>query len=329
MVLLMIRFGTVGTSWITEAFLRTLARFPEVCLSGVCSRDPQKARAFAEKHGAAYACSDLEQLAKVSDAVYLASPNALHFRQTLFFLERNIPVLCEKPIASNAQQAQIMYRVAKERKVLLMEAYKSAFLPGLEQIRRLLPRIGPVRNVFGTFSKYSSRYDAHKRGESVNTFQAEFSNGAMMDLGIYCIYPVLMLFGPPSQVTGSAILIPGGVDGAGTVILRYPDFIATLNCSKISDTDLSCEIQGEEGTISADCWNLPSRIALRLRNGGEEVFSFPKEADGMDGEIGEFLTCLRNRYTESRINTPALSVEVLRIVDLYRGQCGVIYPADG
>ena len=132
-----ITIGSVGTSWITESFISAIAGVKNLSLSAVYSRDSQKAKAFAEKHHAEKYYSDMEAMAQDPsiDAIYIASPNFLHHTQTMQFLKAGKHVICEKPLASNYQEAKEMIETARENHVVLLEAMRTAYDPGLSVIR--------------------------------------------------------------------------------------------------------------------------------------------------------------------------------------------------
>lgn len=99
-----------------------------------------------------------------------------------------------------------------------MEAMKSLTMPAYVLLKELLPEIGQVRKYIGNYCQYSSRYDRHKAGEFVNTFQKEFSNGSLLDIGIYPLYIAVDLFGKPEKISAQATILPeGGVDGSGSI----------------------------------------------------------------------------------------------------------------
>ena len=319
-----IRFGLIGTSEISQKMAQALLQCPQTIPVAIYSRSREKAEDFALKYHIPYPSTSLEELAERADAVYIASPNSFHCQQTLFFLKRGIPVLCEKPLASNLREVAEMLKTAEENGVYFAEAYKSRYLPAYQIMKEQLPALGQIRNVCFNFSKYSSRYDAHKRGEDVNTFKAEFSNGALLDLGVYCLYPVLELFGAPQSVTASGILVPGGVDGSGSALLTYPDFLVTLNYSKVSTGSPRCEIQGENGTMTIDAISQPRMIELTLRDGKTAVFAPYTEENDMIYECEAFADALR-----SGAKTDGDSyLTAFRILDEIREIVGIRYPAD-
>ncbi len=319
-----IRFGLIGTSEISAKMAQALSLCPKTIPWSVYSRSQIKAESFAQKYHIPYPCSSLEQLAQSVDAVYIASPNSLHCEQTIFFLKQKIPVLCEKPLASNLKEVSRMFQVAEENDVYLAEAYKSRYMPAYQVMKENLSLLGTIRNVHFSFSKYSSRYDAHQRGEDVNTFKAEFSNGALLDLGIYCLYPALELFGAPVSVTASGVIVPGGVDGLGSAILTYPDFVVNLNYSKVSNGFNSCEIQGEKGTMIIDAISSPRLIELRLNTGEIKVLSPHTEDVDMVYECEAFVDAIHNGCKIQQ--KPILNA--FRILDQIRTMVGIEYPAD-
>ena len=127
-----IRFGTVGTGNITHKFLMAALNCEGFALAAVCSRDAQRGAALAEEYGAPRVFTDIEEMASDEsvDAVYIASPNALHFPQAKRFLESGRHVLLEKPFTSNAAEAEELFRIADEHGVMLAEAIRSAAMPG-------------------------------------------------------------------------------------------------------------------------------------------------------------------------------------------------------
>ncbi|MGN0989526.1 MAG: Gfo/Idh/MocA family protein [Eubacteriales bacterium] len=326
----MVRFATIGTNWITGDFVEAAKTCDGFEYKAVYSRNAEKGRTFAEKHGAELVYDDLDAMLGSDDidAVYIASPNSFHAPQAIKCMQHGKHVLCEKPVASNERELREMLECARNNDVLFMEAFKSILMPGFEIYRNALPKIGRLRHVFAVFSKYSTRYDAHKRGENLNTFKPEFSNGALLDLGVYCLYPIIALFGEPEKIKAVATVIPDGVDGVGTAILEYDGFVATVNYSKISTSYLPCEFSGENGTMTVDKFNIPEKIDILYRDGTAEAFPFYAREDSMCYEVEEFIKCVESGKRESSVNTHELSLRVMRVMDEIRRQCGVVYPAD-
>ena len=326
----MINFATVGTSWITEEFIAAGKTNKEFRLYSVYSRNIEKAETFAAKHGAEkYSDNFKKMLADDKiNAGYIASPNSFHASQAIDAMNAGKHVICEKPAASNLRELDKMLECAEKNGVLFMEAFKSLLMPGFKACKDSIAKAGTIRSVYINFSKYSSRYDAHKRGENVNTFKAEFSNGAVMDLGVYCLWPTVALFGMPKDVKAFGITVPGGVDGAGAALLLYDTFTVTLNYSKVSNSFIPSEIQGEDATVCVDKFNIPEKVTIRYRNGTTEPVLFSQRQDSMCYETDEFISCIKAGKKESETNTHQMSRNIMILLDEIRKQTGIVFPAD-
>ncbi|WP_053360506.1 Gfo/Idh/MocA family oxidoreductase [Bacillus sp. FJAT-27251] len=326
----MIRFGIVGTNWITKQFIEAAKQHPDFTLEAVYSRTEEKAREFAGEYGVERIFTSLEQMAQSSeiDAVYIASPNSFHARQAVTFLENQKHVLCEKPLASNAAEVRQMTSAAKKHGVVLMEAMKSTLVPNFRVIADHLSMIGKVRRYFASYCQYSSRYDAYKEGNVLNAFKPEFSNGSLMDIGTYCVYPLVALFGRPERIQASGIILETGVDGEGSILLGYKDMEAVVMFSKITDSSLPFEIQGENGNISADKVNVPEQVTLTIRGKAPEDLTQQQNRKPLFYEVEEFMSLIKNNQLESRVNSHENSLLTMEIIDECRRQMGVVYPAD-
>ena len=326
----MIRFGVIGTNWITEAFIQAGSELESFRLTAVYSRTEARAREFAARYGAEQIFTDVEEMAASGkiDAVYIASPNAFHCRQAVICMNHGKHVLCEKPMASNAREARLMIETARRNRVVLMEAMKSTLMPGFRAIQENLDKLGPIRRYFASFCQYSSRYDAYKQGTILNAFRPELSNGSLMDLGVYGLYPLVVLFGKPESVTASAVMLESGVDGQGSLILKYSGMEAVVLHSKISDAPLPSAVIGENGSMIIPKISQPMNIELRLRDGTAELLSGEISGHPMKYEVQEFIRLIEDGQLESAVNAHRHSLLVLEIMDEARRQIGLAYPAD-
>ncbi|MFC7370347.1 Gfo/Idh/MocA family protein [Fictibacillus iocasae] len=323
-------FAIIGTNWITERFIDSAKRNEEFKLTAVYSRTHEKAKEFADKHGAEFIFTNLEKMATsdVFDAVYIASPNSLHAEQAIIMMKHNKHVLVEKPAASNRAEWEAMALAARENGVLLMEAMRSTIVPNFQRIRDSLEKIGPVRRFVGNACQYSSRYDAYKEGSVLNAFKPEFSNGSLMDIGIYCLYPMVVLFGKPDGVKANAYMLESGVDGEGSIVMRYADKEAVVMYSKISNSYMPSEIQGENGSILIHSMLEMDKVEIRYKDGSREDISVTQDQPSMFYEAKEFMELVRAGERESRINSHAHSKIVMEVMDESRRQIGLVYPAD-
>nr|WP_144928275.1 Gfo/Idh/MocA family oxidoreductase [Paenibacillus bovis] len=326
----MIRFGVIGTNWITDRLLEAALQNDDFQLTAVYSRTETKGREFAQKYGVENVFTNLEEMAKSDkiDAVYIASPNSLHLEQTITMLKNGKHVLCEKPLASNSKEIEIMINTARENNVVLMEAMKTTLLPNFIALKDNLHKIGKVRRYHASYCKYSSRYDAYRQGTVLNAFNPQFSNGSLMDLGVYCIFPLVVLFGAPKKIKANAVMLESGVDGGGSLLLEYDGFEAVITHSKIVNSYVPSEIQGEEGSFLIEEISDLERIELRYRNGEMEEIGAETIHPSMYYEVEEFIHLIKSGKLESDINSHENSLIVANIVEEARKQFGLKYPAD-
>ena len=323
-----INFGVIGTNVITERFLEAGKDAEGFCLRGVYSRSREKAVDFARKHGADLAFDSLEDMAscKEIDAVYVASPNSLHASQSIQMLKGGKHVLCEKPIASNQREFEEMKKVALENRRVLLEAMRSVYSPGFQAIRENLHKLGKIRRVSFQYCQYSRRYDNFKKGIIENAFNPALSNGALMDIGVYCVHPLVSLFGKPEKVISSSLKLSNGIDGAGTILAEYPDFQGELLYSKITDSRVPSQIQGEEGSLVIREIPDPQEVVLYYRDGRTETLEIPRTENNMVYEIREFLRLIREkRYSHEYLENSQMEIELM---DEVRRQQKIFFPAD-
>jgi len=326
----MVRFGVIGTSRITDDFIRCASLHSEFSLEAIYSRTEEHGRVFADKHGVKRVFTDLQEMARCNriDAVYIASPNSLHASQAILFMSHGKHVLCEKPIASNCKELSMMVEASRKNQVLLMEAMKSTFIPSFQAVKQNIHKIGTVRRFFSNFCQYSSRYDGYKAGEVPNAFNPVFSNGSIMDIGVYCVFPAVYLFGKPSKVSANAIMLHSGIDGAGSIVLHYPEMEVIISHSKITNSEVLNEIQGENGIIVIDKISTPKMVKIIYRDGTSEDISQEQCNDFMYYEVEEFIQLIKNNKIESSMNTLQISLDVRGIIDECRRQIGLTFPAD-
>ena len=192
-----IGFATIGTSKITQKFLSAAKECEGFKLVAVYSRDIKKAEQFAGEQGAERFYDSLDMLVADKDveAVYVASPNYMHYKHVMKLLKAGKHVFCEKAIASNNAEAEEMFRTAQERNLVLLEAVRPVFDPGMQAIKNNLYKLGAIRKANISYCQYSSRYDSFKEGQEHNIFSRECSAGALMDIGVYCVHTLLYLLG--------------------------------------------------------------------------------------------------------------------------------------
>lgn len=325
----MIRFAIVGTNWITRQFVDAAHETGKMKLTAVYSRSLDQAQSFSKDYRVEHLFTSLEQMAQSEDvdAVYIASPNALHCQQALLFLQHKKHVICEKPLASNLREVEAMIACARDNQVVLFEAFKTASLPNFLILQQALPKIGKLRKALINYCQYSSRYQRYLDGENPNTFNPAWSNGSIMDIGYYCLATAVSLWGEPYKVTATASLLESGVDAHGTVVMDYGDFDVTLLHSKVSQSVVPGEIQGEEGSLVIEQVSECQRVSFVPRAGRTQDLSHPQHINTMLYEAETFARLVENH----EVNHAGLATSrtTAKLLTEIRRQTGVVFPADG
>lgn len=324
------RFAVIGTNWITDRFLEAAQLVDDFQLTAVYSRTEQRAKEFASKYKVDTTYTSLEELANSNkvDVVYIASPTAFHAEHAITCMRGGKHVLVEKPLASNVKEAEKMIETAKEHQVLLMEAMKTTLVPNFAKVKENLDKIGPIRRYVANFCQYSSRYDQYKEGIVLNAFKPELSNGSLMDIGVYCLYPMIALFGEPLEVKANAFMLESGVDGEGTVLATYKDLIGVSMFSKITNSSLPSEIQGEKGSIVIGKLSDIEDIKIVYHDGTEEVIDTKQREETMYYETKAFIDTWKAGKLENEINSWDTSLQTMKLLDESRRQIGLVFPAD-
>ncbi len=336
------KVGMIGTNFVSDFYMEGIKEVEGSEVVAVCDITMDKANAFADKYNIEYRFDAYQKMydANIVEAVYIAVPNGLHLEISKYFLERKIPVHCEKPLAGNYREVKEMIDCAKENKTYLHEGLMPLFNPNLSAIKDALKDLGPIHQVTFNYSKYSSRYDAYLAGENPTTFRSELANGAIMDLGVYPISVCVGLFGAPKKVMSASSLLDTGADVSGVSIFVYDDFNVSISYSKASDTSIESEICGENGTITIDVISTLREVYLinratenrsmydgtgdpngRVRIGGDLNANFSYQIKSMADSI-------KAGKTESDLMTFDISLAIHKAITECREQAGIVYPCD-
>jgi predicted dehydrogenase len=223
----------------------------------VGSRDIERANRFAAGFGIDRAHGSYEALLAdpAVDAVYIPLPNHMHREWAIKAVEAGKHVLCEKPLAMTAADAEVMVDAAESAGVMLMEAFMYRLHPSWVAAREIVAsgRIGRLVAVQSWFSYYND--DPNNIRNIV-----EVGGGALYDIGCYNVNLSRTLFGAePTRVQSSVTRDPEmGVDVVTSAILDFPDGVATFTCSTRTETDQRVHVYGTEGRLSIGIpFNIP------------------------------------------------------------------------
>jgi predicted dehydrogenase len=321
-----IRWGILGTGGIARLFATGLSALPDAELIAVGSRSQESAERFADMFHIPHRHASYQALAHDAevDVVYVATPHNLHRENTLLCLEAGKPVLCEKPFAINAGEAAEMVAKAREKRLFLMEAMWTRYLPVFVRARELIAsgEIGEVRMLMADFGFRIGFDGAHR------LFNLHLGGGALLDVGVYPVSLAHMLFGAPTQITSQVTLAPSGADEQSAYLLSYPGGqLAVLSSATRTQTQQTAFIAGTDGMITVpDWWH--GRGYTLTRSGKSEVVALPFEGNGYNYEAAEVMACLRAGKLESEVMTIDESLAIMQTMDTIRAQWGLVYPME-
>ncbi len=271
----MIKYSVIGTSWITKSFIEGAELCEELVLDGVYSRTQEKGSAFAEDVGAERVFTSFDDLlSSDTDLVYVASPNAFHYSQCKALLENNKHVICEKPITISSEEFEELCILARKKSLVYFEAIMYMHTNARKVLADAVGKIGNVRSATVDFSQLSSKYKALVNGELPNIFNPVMQTGALNDLGIYCVYPVVDLFGMPEEVISSQHFLSTGADGCGAALFKYSDKLVTITYSKIGQSRGVSQFFGDLGTVTVGSISQTDEICI-YNNDGEKTELVP------------------------------------------------------
>ncbi|MCL2016527.1 MAG: Gfo/Idh/MocA family oxidoreductase [Defluviitaleaceae bacterium] len=321
------KFGIIGTGNITTRFIDA-ANYADCELVALYSRTEESGAPFAKNYNIAKVYTNFSEFAAADfTAVYIASPNYIHCEQAILLMQAGKHVLCEKPIASNAAEFAKMLQVAAASNVVLLEASKHLFTPGFTMIAEQLKNLGEIRRVLFQFNQYSSRYDSFKDGIIENAFKLELSNGALLDIGVYCVQLLVALFGVPKNIQSSCIKLHNGIDGQGLILATYDTMLAELSYSKITQAVTPSVIQGERQSLTIPAISQLTEFSLHSADQPPQKIIADTHKNNMYYEVAHFIKVIQDKsQTCQKYNE--ISMQSLQIMDEVRKQQGVVFPAD-
>ena len=327
----LIRWGILGCGRIARKFAADLALVQDAQLMALGARQIDHAREFAKEFPAPRVFGSYEELVTDPevDVIYVATPHALHHEHTLLCLNHNKAVLCEKAFALNLRQAQEMVNRARERKVFLMEALWSKFLPQFQKMWELINSgtLGEIRNVLVDFG-FIPQAPVPPR-----LYDPALGGGSLLDIGIYNVFLVLSVLGRPDTIEASMTPSPEGVDQQCAALFKYKNgAMAQLFSSLTSNLGTEADIGGTKNRMKLTSRFYAPTANIELYSGREEtkqIIPVQKESgSGYQYEARHVGECLRKGLAESPVMTHADSLLIMETMDRIRSAAGIHYTVD-
>lgn len=326
-----IRWGILGCGRIARKFAADLRLVDDAELTAIASRNTETLELFAKDFPCKHHHNSYEALAANDDVdvVYIATPHSHHYQHTMLCLNHDRAVLCEKAFAINSRQANEMINTAKERKVFLMEAFWTKFLPHYKKLQDLLQQktLGDIKSVLINFGFRTSEKSPQR------LFDPLLGGGTLLDIGVYNVFMTLSVLGKPDSIEATMTASPTGVDEQIAVLFKYNNgAMAQLFSSFVSNLPTQAEINGTEGciTLTTRFYEPSATIQLSKKIPYErEVVPVEKKGGfGYHYEARHVNECLRKGLIESPVMTHADTLLLMEILDIIRNKARIEYPAD-
>ncbi len=323
-----LRWGILSTGEMASNMAAAVSRVDDCRITAVASRDGARARAFGERWNIPYSFGSYEELitSDVVDIVYIATPHLFHGQQIRSTLDAGKHVLCEKPLTHNAAEAEACLKLARERKLFLMEGTWMRFIPAYRRALAWIRegRIGTPQVVQADF-RIARPVD---RGHRL--FRRDLGGGALLDLGVYPLHLAFQVLGHPDGHLSHAFFGVTGIDELDVITLTYRrGAMAMLSCGFSGYKPREAYIAGSEGYIKIhDIFFRPTDLTIRRSNGNEETITIPYDHTGYVHEV----RAVRDAIVSGRLETPELppddTIHILKIMDALRGEWRLSYPGE-
>ena len=318
-------WGILGPGGIARAFAADLQSLAGHSVAAVGSRTLSNAEEFVSTFGGKAYGSYEELVADESvDAIYVATPHPAHKENVVLALNAGKPVLCEKPFAVNAQEAQEMVAAAVANNVALMEAMWSRFLPHYALVREIVAS-GILGKILTVHADHGQRLADQNIPRLVDPLLA---GGALLDLGIYPVSFAHMILGNPTKITASGVLTDRGVDGQTSMIFDFSSGAqAILNTTMLEQTPCRAVVAGVNGWLEIDrVFYTPTSMRVNLFDGTVKQYPNTYVGHGIREQADEFKQLVLSGKQQSEILNWKDTVDIMKTLDTVRSQIGLRYP---
>lgn len=322
-------WGIIGPGFIADMFAEALAPSPRGRLYAVASRDVAKAQTFADKYAAPMAYGSYQEMLNDDkvDAVYIATPQSLHYAQAKMCLEAGKHVLIEKPLTINAAQSERLITLAQGENLLLQEGLWSRFMPCFEQVRLWLDedRIGDLQYICSDIGFAFGQEQGHR------LHNPNLGGGALLDLGVYSItLSQYLLQENPSEISAMSHFGTRQVDENTSVNMRYPSGrFSQFTCTIAAQASNTMTLMGSKGRIVLPYmfWN-GEKVILQQADMQDEVIEFTHKTNGFEFQIEEAMNMIDKKQCCSAFMPHADSLAVMQTMDEIRRQIGLEFTPD-
>jgi len=313
-----VQMGIVGTGRIAPRFLKESKYVSGVHVRGAYNPNEDSAKQFADTHEINAYHGDFNDFLEDIDAIYIASPHETHYGYAKQAILKGRHVLCEKPLTFTVKEAEELYALAEEKKVILMEGIKTAYCPGFMQMMNVAKsgRIGEIVDVEACFSRITD--------PTVREMVDAKYGGAFLEFGSYTILPIIKLLGTNYEdVEFNCIKAENGVDLYTKINFKYKNALALSKTGIGAKSEGQLVIAGTKGYILAKSpWWLTKYFEVRYEDPNKiESYSPKFLGDGLRYEISDFVSKIYGKPRQTFYLTRGESIAMAGVVEKFLKEC--------
>ncbi|QSX09269.1 Gfo/Idh/MocA family oxidoreductase [Alkalibacter rhizosphaerae] len=310
-----LKLGVIGYGRIANRFIIESKYVSGVNVEGVYGPNPEALNKFANKHELAFYETDLDSFFDKIDAVYIASPHLTHYEYIKSALNRGKHVLCEKPMVLSEKEATEVYKIASDKKLVLLEAIKTAYAPGFIRLVSVAKSglIGQIKNVDATFTKLVEG--------NIRELQAHTAGGSMTELATYPLLAIVKLLGTNFEDVDfySYMDEEKNIDLFTKINIKFDKAIASAKVGLGVKSEGDLIISGTKGYVFVPSpWWKTEYFEVRYEDFSRNKKHYYKfEGDGLRYELAEFVSMIHKGYYQTYKLMPNDSVAINSVIEKY------------
>ncbi len=310
-----VQIGMIGTGRIASLFVEEAKYVSGLNIVGAYNPKADLAQAFSRKYDFKIGTNQLDFFLDSVDAVYIASPNVTHNGYIQKALSCGKHVLCENPMFLSEKEAEDAFELAKSKKLVLMEALKTAYTPGFTKLSAMLRsgRIGEIRDINACITSLTLG--------TLRKFEAKHFDGSMTELGSYPLFAILRLLGTEyTDVSFKSFVDLQGIDMYTEISLTFQNAVATARAGLGVKSEGVLTVAGTAGYLKVEApWWKPQTFSLNCENPEQsEMFYEKYMGAGLRYEINAFVNTINDRNKAAEYYMKAVeSIKAAQIMERY------------
>lgn len=323
------KIGFLGCSKIGRSVIMALKQNKDVELYACAARDLEKANKYKDEYGFSKAYGSYEELVKDSNVelIYVSTITSLHFEHTLLCLQNDKPCLVEKPLTTNAKDAEALFKLSKAKNLFLGEAIWTRYMPSRQIINEII-NSGTIGSIYMLSANLSYKIDNQER-----LIKKNLGGGILLDCGVYPINFAFMILGSDYLHCESSLAFKGhGVDEIALINLYYKNcVIANLYSSMNGTSDRSGYVYGTNGYLKVDNINNPSTIEVYVQSNDNShkmelsnTIHIKEDVNGYEYEFYEAILAVKSHLNEPVSMPHSETLKVMKLIDKVKNSSYIV-----